>query len=173
MGEVIPRRQSGAGEDLVLATKPPSPEPQMVAGEQKTDHAHSGPLNNATTGAAFGACSGSAMTEHEIAQKAFSISRALRPLGRQRRPQRRGRAGAVSLGAMPGAARHTSDCGPASRWSPLNSILGRPFVHYPSPCRMIMQLGFASRPRNAESRPPRQSIPSIRRRGSGSLRNGS
>jgi hypothetical protein len=62
----------------------------------------------------------------------FSISRAFRPLGRQRkRPQRRGRAGAVSLGAMPGAARHTSDCGTESCWPPLNSILGRPVVHYP------------------------------------------
>jgi hypothetical protein len=35
---------------------------------------------------------------------------------------------------------------------------------------MIMQLGFARRPRNAERRPPRQSILSIRRRGSGRRR---
>jgi hypothetical protein len=41
------------------------------------------------------------------------------------------------------------------------------------PCPKIMQPGFASRPRNAERRPPRQSILSIRRSGSGSLRNGS
>jgi hypothetical protein len=38
---------------------------------------------------------------------------------------------------------------------------------------MIMQPGFARRQRNAERRPPRQSILSIRRLGFGSLRNGS
>src|ERR1700682_2530785 len=52
------------------------------------------------------------------------------PLPAKKRPQLRGGWSRLTWGLCRGAARHSSDCEPASRWAPLNCGLERPVLPF-------------------------------------------